>query len=72
MDEEFHINQTRTYCNGDYLIWNDMITTPPALYILSVPFFCGYERYFNSAIMPLFFVGLCSLRKKWTKSLFFF
>ncbi|KAI6201920.1 Dolichyl-P-Glc:Glc(2)Man(9)GlcNAc(2)-PP-dolichol alpha-1,2-glucosyltransferase [Aphelenchoides besseyi] len=28
MDEIFHVNQTREYCNGNFTYWNQMITTP--------------------------------------------
>uniref|UniRef100_A0AC35UAV1 Dolichyl-P-Glc:Glc2Man9GlcNAc2-PP-dolichol alpha-1,2-glucosyltransferase n=1 Tax=Rhabditophanes sp. KR3021 TaxID=114890 RepID=A0AC35UAV1_9BILA len=52
MDEIFHISQTRKYCNGDFS-WNPMITTPPALYLLSLPFFCNKERFFNSMLYSL-------------------
>ncbi|KAI1733204.1 DIE2/ALG10 family domain-containing protein [Ditylenchus destructor] len=65
MDEEFHVNQTRTYCSGEFYSWNPKITTPPAVYVLALPFFCGSERYFNSALLPICFVGLCRLRRKW-------
>lgn len=65
MDEEFHINQTREYCAGNWLVWNAMITTPPALYILAVPFFCGIERYVNSVLLPFCFFFLWKLRQKW-------
>jgi alpha-1,2-glucosyltransferase len=65
MDEIFHINQTRAYCNGDYQYWNPMITTPPALYLLTPKFLCfGNERFLNSVIFPLLFIGLFKLRRR--------
>lgn len=33
------------------------------MYLLAVPFFCGKERYFNSILMPLCFMGLYRLRR---------
>uniref|UniRef100_A0AC35F0X0 Dol-P-Glc:Glc(2)Man(9)GlcNAc(2)-PP-Dol alpha-1,2-glucosyltransferase n=1 Tax=Panagrolaimus sp. PS1159 TaxID=55785 RepID=A0AC35F0X0_9BILA len=65
MDEIFHIDQARAYCNGDYRYWNPMITTPPALYLLTPQFLCfGQERYINSFISPLLFIGLYKLRRR--------
>ncbi|KAH7699846.1 Glycosyltransferase, partial [Aphelenchoides avenae] len=62
MDELFHVDQTRRYCAGDYS-WNPKITTPPALYVLALPF-CGFERYINSLLVPLCYLGLCRLRRR--------
>ncbi|KJH51103.1 DIE2/ALG10 family protein [Dictyocaulus viviparus] len=61
MDEIFHIRQTRKYCKGDWS-WDPMITTPPALYLLALPF-CGMERYLNSILIGLTFVGFCRFRR---------
>ncbi|WKX90655.1 hypothetical protein Q1695_009478 [Nippostrongylus brasiliensis] len=61
MDEIFHIGQTRKYCAGNWS-WDPMITTPPALYVLGMPF-CGFERYINSVLIALTFVGVCRLRR---------
>ncbi|KAK3491976.1 Dol-P-Glc:Glc(2)Man(9)GlcNAc(2)-PP-Dol alpha-1,2-glucosyltransferase [Neurospora crassa] len=36
LDEVFHIPQAQTYCKGRYYEWDDKITTPPGLYLLSV------------------------------------
>ncbi|KAM7184484.1 DIE2/ALG10 family domain containing protein [Rhypophila sp. PSN 637] len=36
LDEVFHIPQAQTYCQGRFWDWNDKITTPPGLYLLSV------------------------------------
>ncbi|OXB61776.1 hypothetical protein ASZ78_007420 [Callipepla squamata] len=36
MDEVFHVPQAQAYCQGHWLQWNPMITTPPGLYLLSV------------------------------------
>ncbi|KAB2013652.1 hypothetical protein ES319_D09G170000v1 [Gossypium barbadense] len=36
MDEIFHIPQAQKYCNGDFMSWDPMITTPPGLYYLSL------------------------------------
>ncbi|KAI6239124.1 Dol-P-Glc:Glc(2)Man(9)GlcNAc(2)-PP-Dol alpha-1,2-glucosyltransferase [Aphelenchoides fujianensis] len=63
MDEIFHVNQTREYCNGNFTYWNNMITTPPLIYMVAAwTGFCGRERFLNSAIIPLTFVGLTRLR----------
>uniref|UniRef100_A0AC34GLB7 Dolichyl-P-Glc:Glc2Man9GlcNAc2-PP-dolichol alpha-1,2-glucosyltransferase n=1 Tax=Panagrolaimus sp. ES5 TaxID=591445 RepID=A0AC34GLB7_9BILA len=65
MDEIFHINQTQAYCNGEYQYWNPMITTPPALYLLTPKFLCfGHERFINSFIFPFLFIGLYKLRRR--------
>ena len=34
MDEVFHVNQTRQYCNGNYSEWDDSITTFPGMYVI--------------------------------------
>lgn len=34
IDEKFHLGQTLTYLQNDWLIWDNKITTPPGLYIL--------------------------------------
>ncbi|KAK3379127.1 DIE2/ALG10 family-domain-containing protein [Lasiosphaeria ovina] len=36
LDEVFHVPQAQTYCAGRYWEWDDKITTPPGLYLLSV------------------------------------
>ncbi|PON38565.1 Alpha-2-glucosyltransferase Alg [Parasponia andersonii] len=36
MDEIFHIPQAQHYCKGNFRSWDPMITTPPALYYLSL------------------------------------
>lgn len=36
IDEIFHIPQAQKYCNGSYSEWNDKITTPPGLYLISL------------------------------------
>ncbi|KAK4213944.1 DIE2/ALG10 family-domain-containing protein [Rhypophila decipiens] len=36
LDEVFHIPQAQTYCQGRFWDWDDKITTPPGLYLLSV------------------------------------
>ncbi|KAI0141828.1 glycosyltransferase family 59 protein [Xylariaceae sp. FL1272] len=36
LDEVFHILQAQVYCEGRYYDWDDKITTPPGLYILTV------------------------------------
>ncbi|VDO24106.1 unnamed protein product [Haemonchus placei] len=61
MDEIFHVRQTRKYCSGNWS-WDPMITTPPALYILGMPF-CGFERYTNSVLIAIAFVGFCRFRR---------
>ncbi|CAJ0575495.1 unnamed protein product, partial [Mesorhabditis spiculigera] len=66
MDEIFHIRQTRNYCAGVYT-WDPMITTPPLLYVLAMPF-CGWgERYLNSLLFPITFLGCCRLRRNFAK-----
>ncbi|PHH80359.1 hypothetical protein CDD80_1804 [Ophiocordyceps camponoti-rufipedis] len=35
MDEVFHIPQAQRYCRGGFAEWDDKITTPPGLYLLS-------------------------------------
>lgn len=34
MDEIFHIEQAKAYCAGQWSRWNNLITTPPGLYIV--------------------------------------
>ncbi|KAI1485762.1 glycosyltransferase family 59 protein [Biscogniauxia mediterranea] len=36
LDEVFHIPQAQVYCEGRYTEWDDKITTPPGLYILTI------------------------------------
>ncbi|KAK3307130.1 glycosyltransferase family 59 protein [Chaetomium strumarium] len=36
LDEVFHIPQAQTYCESRFFDWDDKITTPPGLYLLSV------------------------------------
>ena len=36
LDEVFHIPQAQTYCDGRWSDWDDKITTPPGLYVVSV------------------------------------
>ncbi|KAL7932992.1 glycosyltransferase family 59 protein [Trichoderma chlorosporum] len=36
LDEVFHIPQAQRYCEGNFLEWDDKITTPPGLYWLSI------------------------------------
>ncbi|KAH8680823.1 DIE2/ALG10 family-domain-containing protein [Xylariales sp. PMI_506] len=45
LDEFFHIPQAQVYCKGRYFEWDDKITTPPGLYILSIVWarVLGYE-----------------------------
>ncbi|GMS87636.1 hypothetical protein PENTCL1PPCAC_9811, partial [Pristionchus entomophagus] len=67
MDEIFHIGQTRRYCRGNYT-WDPMITTPPGLYVLAVPLFCGRDRYLNSLFYPLLFLAACRFRSRFTRT----
>jgi len=65
MDEIYHMDQVRAYCRGNYGYWNKLITTPPALYLLTPRFLCqGFERYMNSILFPILFVGLYKLRRR--------
>lgn len=66
MDEIFHISQTRSYCSGNYT-WNPMITTPPALYFLSMPFCEGYERYANSILLYFAIPAFCRFRRMFVR-----
>ncbi|KHN86250.1 Putative Dol-P-Glc:Glc(2)Man(9)GlcNAc(2)-PP-Dol alpha-1,2-glucosyltransferase [Toxocara canis] len=68
MDEIFHINQTRRYCEGDYS-WNEKITTPPALYLFTRTVFCGRERCVNTVLWPVGFIGAVQFRRLFTQSL---
>ncbi|POW09029.1 hypothetical protein PSTT_07122, partial [Puccinia striiformis] len=34
MDEIFHVEQAKSYCAGQWTTWNNLITTPPGLYIV--------------------------------------
>ena len=36
MDEIFHIPQAEAYCKGNFMEWNDKITTLPGLYFITV------------------------------------
>ncbi|KAL2153765.1 hypothetical protein VTH82DRAFT_4920 [Thermothelomyces myriococcoides] len=38
LDEVFHIPQAQKYCAGHFWDWDDKITTPPGLYLLSVAY----------------------------------
>uniref|UniRef100_A0A0N5A1Z1 Dol-P-Glc:Glc(2)Man(9)GlcNAc(2)-PP-Dol alpha-1,2-glucosyltransferase n=1 Tax=Parastrongyloides trichosuri TaxID=131310 RepID=A0A0N5A1Z1_PARTI len=63
MDEIFHIDQNQRYCRGDFT-WNNKLTTPPALYLLSYKLFCNNERFFNSFLYPLTFLALIYARRR--------
>ncbi|KAI9293119.1 hypothetical protein K502DRAFT_338170 [Neoconidiobolus thromboides FSU 785] len=49
MDEIFHIPQVQKYCNGNYTNYDPKLTTPPGLYLLTLPF----AYIFNCNIMSL-------------------
>uniref|UniRef100_A0A0K0F5P4 Dol-P-Glc:Glc(2)Man(9)GlcNAc(2)-PP-Dol alpha-1,2-glucosyltransferase n=1 Tax=Strongyloides venezuelensis TaxID=75913 RepID=A0A0K0F5P4_STRVS len=68
MDEIFHMDQNRRYCNGDFS-WNDKITTPPAMYLLTYKLFCYNERFFNSFLYPLTFLVLLYFRRYYFKTI---
>ncbi|CEF65362.1 Putative Dol-P-Glc:Glc(2)Man(9)GlcNAc(2)-PP-Dol alpha-1,2-glucosyltransferase [Strongyloides ratti] len=68
MDEIFHMDQNRRYCNGNFT-WNNKITTPPAMYLLSYKFFCYNERYFNTFLYPLTFLALLKFRRRYFKTI---
>ncbi|XP_067127075.1 dol-P-Glc:Glc(2)Man(9)GlcNAc(2)-PP-Dol alpha-1,2-glucosyltransferase [Centruroides vittatus] len=36
MDEIFHVKQAEKYCDGNFSEWDDKITTPPGLYLVSI------------------------------------
>ncbi|KAI0128127.1 glycosyltransferase family 59 protein [Hypoxylon sp. NC0597] len=60
LDEVFHIPQAQVYCDGKYGVWDDKITTPPGLYVLTIlanslggwPCSVYYLRLFNVEIIP--------------------
>ncbi|KAI1410296.1 glycosyltransferase family 59 protein [Hypoxylon sp. FL1857] len=60
LDEVFHIPQAQVYCDGRYSVWDDKITTPPGLYVLSIlanllsgwPCSVYYLRLFNVEVIP--------------------
>ncbi|MFH4978931.1 hypothetical protein AB6A40_005640 [Gnathostoma spinigerum] len=70
MDEIFHVRQARQYCANDFSRYDPMITTPPALYFLTMllSFPCGQERYTNSIIIPFTFVAFFRLRRQFSSS----
>ncbi|KAF2101094.1 hypothetical protein NA57DRAFT_37047 [Rhizodiscina lignyota] len=37
LDEVFHLRQAQAYCDGKLSQWDPKITTPPGLYVLSIP-----------------------------------
>lgn len=43
-DELHHVLQLQQYLRGNFRFWNPMITTPPALYIFSLPFLWPLKR----------------------------
>ncbi|KAA1136367.1 glucosyltransferase [Puccinia graminis f. sp. tritici] len=64
MDEIFHVEQAKTYCAGQWTTWNNLITTPPGLYIVpsllhqALPkwFLCStnHLRWVNAALLCAF------------------
>ncbi|KAI1474007.1 glycosyltransferase family 59 protein [Daldinia eschscholtzii] len=36
LDEVFHVPQAQVYCDGKFDVWDDKITTPPGLYVLTI------------------------------------
>ena len=61
---------SRTYCEGS-LSWNPKITTPPALYLISMPF-CGFERYANSVILFFATLAFCRYRRMFCRVSYLF
>ncbi|KAI1763334.1 glycosyltransferase family 59 protein [Hypoxylon sp. FL1150] len=59
LDEVFHIPQAQVYCDGKWGQWDDKITTPPGLYVLTIlanklsGFSCSayYLRLFNVEVI---------------------
>ncbi|KAI1208341.1 glycosyltransferase family 59 protein [Annulohypoxylon truncatum] len=59
LDEVFHIPQAQVYCDGKYDVWDDKITTPPGLYVLTLlanklsgfPCSAYYLRLFNVEVI---------------------
>ncbi|KAI3381226.1 hypothetical protein SNEBB_007870 [Seison nebaliae] len=81
MDEEFHYNQTKEYCNNNFHKWHSKITTFPGLYIIGYLFtkftsiiffnqFCKLTvlRYIN--LIPLFFL-YCYTKRILSKRTYF-
>ncbi|KAI0219346.1 glucosyltransferase [Massospora cicadina] len=66
MDEIFHIDQVQRYCRKEWGWYHPKLTTPPGLYVLSLPLtaFVGCEvtglRFINQLLgMALYWVAAC-------------
>ncbi|KAJ9079527.1 glucosyltransferase, variant 4 [Entomophthora muscae] len=66
MDEIFHIDQAQRYCRHEWFSYHPKLTTPPGLYVLSMPltavFGCHVQglRYINHLLGAcLYWVGAC-------------
>ncbi|KAI9893311.1 MAG: glucosyltransferase [Vezdaea aestivalis] len=52
LDEVFHIRQAQAYLARQWHVWDPKITTPPGLYILSLPLLPFYDRSHSNASIP--------------------
>ncbi|CAK1597983.1 unnamed protein product [Parnassius mnemosyne] len=55
VDELYHLPQGMSYCNHNFTYWNEKITTPPGLYLVSTAF---VSPYLTCNIYNLRFVNL--------------
>uniref|UniRef100_A0A7N0UFT4 Dol-P-Glc:Glc(2)Man(9)GlcNAc(2)-PP-Dol alpha-1,2-glucosyltransferase n=3 Tax=Kalanchoe fedtschenkoi TaxID=63787 RepID=A0A7N0UFT4_KALFE len=60
MDEIFHIPQAQQYCKGNFRTWDPMITTPPGLYYLSLPYIASMLPGMRLVRRALAFSDACS------------
>ncbi|KTW25592.1 hypothetical protein T552_03453 [Pneumocystis carinii B80] len=54
MDEIFHVNQMKEYFQGNYLKWNDKITTPPGMYWIHLIILCAIPDVINRCDLSVF------------------
>ncbi|XXG99460.1 hypothetical protein Hte_005799 [Hypoxylon texense] len=70
LDEVFHIPQAQVYCDGKWSQWDDKITTPPGLYVLTIlanrltglPCSAYYLRTFNVEVIS--YLALAAIRSR--------
>lgn len=53
IDEIFHVNQTQRFCDYNFE-WNDKISTPPGLYIITVVFIKLYSLIYSVNVCSVF------------------
>jgi alpha-1,2-glucosyltransferase len=61
MDEVFHVPQTVEYCQGRFDAWDDMITTPPGLYLLAVGVYKPVEWLMGYSVCSVMALRLVNL-----------